>query len=141
MHMSRLLIVLCGVVLIGCEDKPAPAPADAVSPPVVAVPRDPITVNGMERIGWDQPAATAADASTMHYVIYVDGARTSLHDVSCAPSPAPASSSTFSCTAPLPRLTLGTHTLELASTVDGGPVHESARSAPMPITVVRAATP
>jgi hypothetical protein len=141
MHMLRLLIVLGCMGLAGCDEKPTPAPPAALAPPVVAVPLKPTTVNGMERIGWDQPAAASTDPATMHFVVYVDGARTALPDVSCAPSQAPASSSTFSCTAPLPRLTLGTHTLELVSTVDEGDVRESARSAPMQVTVVRTATP
>src|SRR5438105_69667 len=75
------------------------------SPPVVGNPPPaPETINGTERIGWDQPAADAAELATIRYVMYVDGARTELTGVSCGST---AAANGFACTARLPSLTAG----------------------------------
>src|SRR6185295_16761326 len=57
---------------------------------------------------------------------------------SCARSP---SDATFTCTAPLPSLSLGPHTLQIASFVAEGSVLESPRSASLRVTVTRPLTP
>jgi len=96
------------------------------------------TINGTERIGWDQLAADAVELAAIRYVIYVDGStRTELTGVSSAAS---ATTSGFACAARLPALSLGAHTLQLASFVNNGSVLESARSAVLRVTVVVAAT-
>ena len=128
MQMSRLLIVLCCVALVDCNEKAPPAP------PVLA-PADP------ERIGWDQPAADAAELAKLAYVMYIDGTRTVLDSVSCVPSPTTSSPVvTFTCAAGLPTLTPGAHILEIA-TVDKDGTRESARSAPLRVTIAGAAAP
>ena len=90
------------------------------------------TITGAERIGWDQPASDAVDLSTFRYAMYVDGTRTELAGVTCAPSTGPAR---FACTARLPALTPGAHALQIASFVVDGSTLESARSAALNVTV------
>lgn len=95
------------------------------------------TINGTERIGWDQPAADAVELATIRYAIYVDGARSELVNVSCTPS---TSAARFSCTAPLPSLTPGAHALQIASFVVDGSTLEGARSAAINVVVSASAT-
>jgi hypothetical protein len=123
--VPRLWIVVCCLALIACDKQPP-------SPPVVEVPPSAETITGNERIGWDQPAADAVELAAISYVVYIDGARTALADVTCAGASAGAG---FLCTARLPALTVGAHTLELASFVTDGGVLESARSAPLRVTM------
>ena len=91
------------------------------------------TINGSERIGWDQPASEAVELATMGYAVYVDGKRLELTGVTCASVSAGAG---FPCTARLPAMSAGSHTLELASFVNDGALLESARSAPLHVTLV-----
>jgi hypothetical protein len=135
MHMTRLLIVVCCLALVACGEKPPPAPQ--VMEPAAGSG----TISGTERIGWDQPAADAVELSKIGYVIYVDGTRTALDNVSCVSSPTiTAPVVAFACAARLPTLTPGTHTLELATVIDRGGPRESVRSAPLHVTVAGAAT-
>lgn len=117
-------------MLIGCDKK-------TPSPPVVDSPSGPVSVNGTERIGWDQAAADTVELATIDYVVYLDGARTSLAGVTCASTAAAAG---FACTAPLPSMPAGPHTLELASFVNDGGLLESARSAALQVTRVAQTT-
>jgi len=103
------------------------------APPSVGNPGGSQTINGTERIGWDQPAADAVELATIGYAIYVDGARTALADVTCASTPAGVG---FPCTARLPAMSAGTHALELVSIADSGAGPESARSPALQVTVV-----
>jgi glucose/arabinose dehydrogenase len=130
MRLSRLLIVLYFIALAGCDKKTPPAP------PVVQPPPTNETINGTERIGWEQPAADTVELTTIGYVVYVDGSRTALPGVACASTPTNASPTTFACSGRLPTLTAGAHTLEIASFVDDGGVLESGRSATLRVTVV-----
>jgi hypothetical protein len=87
------------------------------------------TITGSERFGWDQPASDAGELASFRYAIYVDDSRTEVADVSCA---APAASGRFACTARLPEMSAGNHTLRVASFVnDGGGVRESPQSTPL----------
>jgi len=103
------------------------------SPPVVTPPSTPVTVTGTERIGWDQPAADAVELATFGYAIYVDGTRSVASSVACVPA---AGATGFACTAPLPALTPGAHSLQVASFVDDGGLLESTRSAALQVTLV-----
>jgi glucose/arabinose dehydrogenase len=123
--VPRLWIVICCLAMIACD-------RNSPSPPVVDVPPTTETITGNERIGWDQPAADAVELAAIGYVVYVDGARTALAGVTCAEASA---GTGFPCTARLPALTAGTHTLELASFVTDGGVLESARSGPLRVTM------
>ena len=136
MQMSRVLIVLCCFALVACDEKGPPAP-QLMEPAAGSG-----TIAGTERIGWDQPAADAVELSKISYVMYVDGTRTTLDNVSCVSSPTTTSPVVaFACAARLPTLTPGAHTLELATVVDKGGPRESVRSAPLHITVAGAAAP
>lgn len=110
--------------MTGCSKSGAPAPP--VVPPSVE------TVNGSERLGWDQRAADRAELATIAYVVYIDGTRTPLTNATCATA---ASTAGFSCSAPLPAMAPGAHTLQLASFVTEGSVLESERSAALQLTV------
>jgi hypothetical protein len=135
MQMSRLWIVLCCLALIGCDEKAPPAPR------VLEPAAGSGTINGTERIGWDQPAADADELAKIGYVIYIDGTRTALDHVSCVSEPTTrAPVVTFACASGLPALVPGAHTLELATVLKGG-TRESARSASLHVTVAGAATP
>jgi glucose/arabinose dehydrogenase len=131
-HVARLWIVVwCCVGAAACNRKSPPPP------PVIDQPVGNETVNGTERIGWDQRAADAVELATIGYAIYVDGARAPLAAAACAPV---ASAAGFPCSAPLPALASGPHTLQLSSFVTDGAVLESARSAALGVTVVPATT-
>ena len=125
MHVSRLPIVLCCLAAIACG-RSSPAP------PVVTPPSGNETINGSERIGWDQRAADTAELAAIGYVLYVDGTRTPLTAVTCAAAAADAG---FACSARLPALSAGSHTLQLASFITDGTVLESERSAALSVTV------
>jgi glucose/arabinose dehydrogenase len=92
-------------------------------------------VTGPSRIAWDQPASNAAEVATLRFVMYVDGARNELTGASCAP---PATVTGFPCSAPLPSMTPGQHTIQLASYVQAGTIVESGKSQPLVITVAGA---
>jgi glucose/arabinose dehydrogenase len=90
------------------------------------------TITGNERIGWNQAAANAAELTTFRYAIYVDGTRSELTGVTCGTS---AVNGRYECSARLPTLAQGTHSLELASFIVDGGVLESARSSPLRVTL------
>jgi len=102
-------------------------------PPEVTPPSAGETINGTERIGWTQRAADAVELATVRYAIYVDSTRSELAGASCDTTP---TANGFACTARLPTLSAGAHTLELASFVVDGSLLESARSAALRVTVV-----
>lgn len=84
-------------------------------------------ITGSERFGWDQPAADAGELATFRYAMYVDEARSEAADVICD---AAVSNGRFACTARMPSMANGMHTLQVAAFIlDAGLVRESARSA------------
>ncbi len=93
-------------------------------------------ITGTERIGWDQPAATAEELAELRHAAYVDGARRDLPDASCTSPPVSAG---FPCSARLPAMTPGRHTIELVAYIGTGSLLESARSSPIVVVVVAAA--
>jgi hypothetical protein len=115
------------MLMIACDRKSPP------SPPVVDNPGVVETINGTERVGWDQKAADAVDLAAIGYAVYVDGVRADLAGVACAATPTTAG---FSCTSRMPAMSVGSHTLELASFVNDGGILESARSAALRVTLV-----
>jgi aldose sugar dehydrogenase len=132
--------------------------AEAVSSPAMTLPRLPVAfacllfaafagacggggskpsgdggvVNSSARIGWDQQARDAAELATLHFVMYIDGARTELPEASCSP---PAGAAGFPCESPLPSMTAGQHTIQVASYIVAGSIIESPKSAPLVITI------
>ena len=142
MVLRLLLLTLVGcAAIVACDQKlpptpsPAPAPPDQSTPSPAPVPPDP-RITGSERLGWDQQAGDAGELASFHYAIYVDSARSELADVSCATMSAAAG---FACSARLPAMSLGAHTLELAAFILAGGVLESAKSSPLSV-IVSAAT-
>jgi aldose sugar dehydrogenase len=91
-------------------------------------------ITGSEKIGWTQSATDSATLSEFSYAIYVDGARSQLANPSCGDTP---SSAGFDCSAPLPRMSSGSHTLEIAAYVvdDTGTILESSKSTPLQVIV------
>jgi glucose/arabinose dehydrogenase len=107
-------------------------------PPSNPPPSDIPTISGTERLGWDQTAATQAELQTFRYAIYVDGTRAVLADATCSTAVTAAG---FQCSARLPSMTPGQHTLELAAFVTtSGVITESPRSAPFRVNVSPAIT-
>ena len=113
--------------MIACDRKSPP------SPPVVDNPGGVERINGTERVGWDQKAADAVEMAAIGYAVYVDGVRADVAGVTCATTPTAAG---FPCTARMPAMSVGPHTLELASFVNDGGILESARSAALRVTLV-----
>jgi glucose/arabinose dehydrogenase len=96
------------------------------------------TITGRERIGWSQQAQDATELASFEYAAYVDGTRRLLTGASCTA----AASGAYDCSAPLPTLTPGGHTIELAAFVtSSGTVVESGRSAPLQVTVAGSSAP
>jgi hypothetical protein len=116
MPRRKPLLVFVAFALIACGGShPAPSGSD--------------TVTGDERFAWDQPAADAGELATFHYALYMDDVRGEAVDVSCAPGQ---TSGRFTCTARLPAMAPGTHTLQVAAyVIDGTATRESGRSAPV----------
>src|SRR5688572_18782109 len=113
-----LLIALACLCVGGCKRKEPETP-DPGSP------TGEVRVASGDRLGWTQQAADATELASYQYALFVDGTRTVLTGVACA-----SAGSAFECSAILPALNPGTHTLELASfIVDGSRTAESARSA------------
>jgi glucose/arabinose dehydrogenase len=116
--------LLAAAAVAGCGKDSPPA-----SPPASGSAE---TVTGRERIGWIQSSASAGDANVLQFAAYVDGSRRVLEGVTCAAE----SGDTLQCSAPLPSLSAGRHTLEMATFVPGeNGFVESPRSAPLELTV------
>jgi glucose/arabinose dehydrogenase len=134
--MKRCRPIAClaiALVFGACNGDPETPPTPEPSPGT------PETITGRERIGWLQQAGDAAEVASFDFAIYVDGARSVLQNDSCATAPG---ANGFECSAALPALTSGRHTLEIASfLVSGAQTIESARSAPLEVTVAAATAP
>ena len=112
--------------MIACNKTPSAPPPPSTGP----APSE--TITGNERIGWDQRASDAVELGTFRYAVYVDGTRSDLAGVTCATT---STDGTFACSAPLPTLSRGAHTIELASFIVDGNTFESARSSALRLTV------
>jgi len=117
--MSRRLLTpilfLLGA-LWACSPDPSPPDTGGGTPPSEGE-----RVTGSERIGWAQQAPSRDEVNSYEYVAYVDNHRMSLGKARCDHTTA----DQYGCSAPLPALSPGRRTLELA-TVSGG--KESPRS-------------
>jgi glucose/arabinose dehydrogenase len=125
-----LWIIVCCAALSACDGKSPPAPPSVDSPAAVE------TITGREQIAWDQRAPSTTELAAVRYAIYVDNSRSEMTAVSCSPSAA----DVYTCTATLPSLSAGSHTLELAAFVVDGSILESTRSSPLRVNVVATAT-
>jgi glucose/arabinose dehydrogenase len=128
----RRSCLIAALLLPACGRTPPPTP----SPPTT----DPgETISGRERLGWDQQAGSTVELGSFRYAIYVDGVRSELADVTCGTA---AGVNGFACSGRLPALSNGAHTLELVAFVlDGADRLESARSAPLRVTVTALTAP
>ena len=126
-----LFVFITGAAVFACDEKPPPTPAPGVPPADERI-------TGSERLGWDQPAGDAAELASFHYAIYMDGMRSELAGTVCTTD---AVAGRFGCSARLPAMSPGAHSLELAAfSVDDG-VLESPKSPPLRVIVAPAAAP
>jgi hypothetical protein len=100
--------------------------SDSAQPPSGGGP-GPAPPRGISRLSWSQAASSLATAQGYRFLLFVDGARNALDNVTCA-----GGSSPFECSTPLPSLTSGRHLLEL-SALDPATGAESGRSAPLTV--------
>src|SRR5215210_3805955 len=98
-----LLIALLCLSASGCKRKEPETPDRGT-------PSGDVRVATGDRLAWTQQAPDAAAVASYQFALYVDGTRTTLTGVNCA-----SAGSAFECSAILPALNPGTHTLELAS--------------------------
>ena len=109
--------------LVGCSKSPDQPPPSQTGE----------RITGNEKVGWTQPATDSVELAEFSYAIYVDGARSQLASVSCGDTP---SSAGFDCNAPLPRMSSGSHTLQIAAFIDNnGTPLESSKSTPLQVIV------
>ena len=130
MDVARPYYVLLALLTVGCGGSPPPTPSPG--------PSTGETITGRERLGWDQSASSAAELATFRYAIYVDGTRSEVADANCGGT---AGAAGFACSGRLPAMSNGAHTLELAAFFDAGGIVESAKSAPLRVTVAGTAAP
>jgi len=132
-NLHRLIpCALLAIVTIACSKDAPETPG--------TTPGQTETVTGSERLGWTQSAADSAEVSTFRYATYIDGVRAELSGASCGPPSSPTSAE-FDCTASLPAMSGGLHTLEIAAYImDGSTVLESPRSAPLQLNKTGAAS-
>jgi glucose/arabinose dehydrogenase len=90
-------------------------------------------ITGREHLSWGQQAGDSSPLDSIRYAIYVDGARSELFDASCETASTVAAAA---CSAPLPVMSPGAHTLELAAFIVAATVLESARTSPLQVVVV-----
>jgi glucose/arabinose dehydrogenase len=95
-----------------------------------------INVTGTEKIGWDQAATSANQLSGYQYLGFVDNVAQVLANASCGST---STNGTFPCTASLPGMSAGMHTLQLAA-LDTGSQLTSALSAAIQVNVTSAGT-
>jgi glucose/arabinose dehydrogenase len=128
------IVMICAIAALspGCGSEESPPsndlPPQQTPPPVVG-----------KQLGWDQPAPSAEEFGQYSFVLYADGVPSSLGSVTCGSLRD--SDLNAPCSAPLPPLSVGSHTLELVTRITrDGKVLESARSAPLVVTITSASS-
>lgn len=119
--------IAAACLLAGCQGSPSSPSPD---------PSEPMQITGFERIGWDQPASSAAELSLFSFRMYVDNVAVDLSDATCDTSPG---TSGYPCNSPLPPLAPGAHTLELTAFVAANRELESNRSSRLSVFVLSGA--
>ena len=114
-------VLLCGIVLSGCGDPEPKEPGSGEAP----------VVRGGERLAFDQSASSSSELSRYQLVLYVDGSRATFANTRCDSQPV---AGRFLCSGVLPALSRGTHSLQVATTLDGQ--EDSSRSGPLVVTSV-----
>ena len=126
MRSVVLALVLAAIAVTGCGGKstapqpnpgpspsPSPSPTPSPTPPTGPGPTGAIPVTGSERIGWDQEIVAGGNIRDYEFTAFVDARRTTLPDVQCGTTAGP---SGYSCSAQLPYMTDGQHTIKIAAT-------------------------
>ncbi len=131
---SLVAAAACG----GDEDRPptTPTPPPTSPPPTSPPPTGGgTTINGSERIGWTQSVPASQNVQQFRFVVFIDNrSRANLANVQCANSVNGASQ----CSASLPSLSVGRHTLRLSAIDATGT--ESAQSDPLVVDLVARVT-
>ena len=124
MPLKALLVCLVSALAVACGGSSSEPPS---SSPGTGAPA------GGPKLAWDQSAPGADELRQYSYVLYVDGTATLLTGAVCGNLSA--ETLTAACTAPLPAMSAGQHTLEMATRITrDGVVLESARSEPITYT-------
>jgi glucose/arabinose dehydrogenase len=92
-----------------------------------------INVTGTEKIGWNQAPDSSGSVARYQYLGYVDGVSQVLANAACGSTTA--ADGTFLCTASLPKMTAGLHSLTLAAQQTSGSQLISGQSAPIQLNV------
>jgi hypothetical protein len=87
----------------------------------------PVTARPGSRLAWNQNAGSVSELRSLSFRLYLDETASSLTDVRCSETNTGAG---YECSAGLPSMSTGRHTLQLTSVLVG---IESARSAPLTI--------
>lgn len=138
MRELRQAIVLASLLasaIPACSRDQSPPSQPSQSPPSQS---PPVVITGRERLWWDQLAPDAGELSHYSFVLYVDALSVVLPDATCGVLTGEGLNAP--CSSPLPAIQPGQHTLELATRITrSGAVLESARSAPLVVTVAAGA--
>ena len=134
MNHFILPLLVAAVGFAACGSGPSSPPGSSNPPAPVPVPEQ---VTGTEHIGWDQTANDPGEVAALRYAAYVDDTRSELGDYSCVPSQAEGA---VTCSASLPPMKAGVHTIQLVAHFVGFEALESARSAPLVVQMTGAGT-
>ena len=126
---SMLLAAAIGALTAGACGRSDPPP----QAPSTAPPTAPVRVTGTEKVVWDQAANDATQLAGYRYIVYIDDVPVDLVGATCTTTPANA---TFPCTAALPKLSPGSHRLQLAVEETGGQRRRSPKSGELLLDVV-----
>src|SRR5688572_5067010 len=143
-RMLSLVLAVTATACGGDDDRPPTTPPPTTPPPTQPPPSGGgITVTGSERIGWTQTVQGSQSIQQFRFVAYIDNrSRANLTSVQCTGA---GTANVFNCSAPLPPLSQGRRSLQLAafdpSGMESSPSDElilivvsriSASSAPIP---------
>jgi glucose/arabinose dehydrogenase len=120
------------VSVVACGGSSSPPPSNGGSSGTGG------TLTGGERIAWTQSAESAADLAGYRYALYVDNVRRVIEGPTCTAG----DGISVNCSASLPALSAGRHTLQLAAFfMAGDAVIEGERSPVLEVTVAGATAP
>jgi glucose/arabinose dehydrogenase len=129
---ARILCISVALFATACGGNDSPPAAPSTGTPPSTSSGGPINVTGTEKVGWDQAADSASQLSGYQYLGYVDNTPQVLANASCG---ATSTNGAFPCTASLPKMSAGMHTLEIAAQETTGAQRISSRSATLQLNV------
>jgi hypothetical protein len=124
-----VLRVVLVVLLAGACDRGDPPP----QVPSRARSATPVRVTGTEKVGWDQPASDATRLARYRFIVYIDDVPMDLAGATCNTA---STTVMFPCSAALPKLSPGSHRLELAAEETDGQRRRSPKSDVLLLDVV-----